>query len=55
MKSNKIVSEYITLLLHEAFSQNLIDDKAFKKKSVLVPNKTKKRIKKWIKAMSLTK
>jgi hypothetical protein len=48
------LNEFIRLVT-EAFSQNLIDDKSFKKKSVLVPNKTKNQIKKWIKAMSLAK
>src|SRR5258706_15127632 len=38
----------------ETYENDLIDDKAFKKKSVYVPNDIKRSIKKWTKSMGLS-
>jgi hypothetical protein len=39
---------------NEAYDKDLMDDPALKKKSVLVPDDIKHKIRKWAKAMGLT-
>lgn len=40
---------------NEAYSEDLLDDEAFAKKSMYVPDDVKDKIKKWAKSMKLSK
>ena len=40
---------------NEAYSEDLLDDEAFTKKSMYVPDDVKDKIKKWAKSMKLSK
>jgi len=42
-------------VIREAFKEDIIDDPAFKKTSVIVPSDIKKPVKKWVKKMKLSR
>lgn len=46
---------YVRLCLREAFDKDLFDDPKVNDKSVLVPDDIKKKIKRWLKHMKMTK